>query len=322
MSIAINPSLTSTKSDAPSRALIIAAFAAIYLVWGSTYLAIRIAVYTLPPLLMAGLRFTLAGGMLFAWAWWNGAPLPTRVHWKSTALVGGLLLLGGNGGLCWAEQRVATGLAALIIATVPLWIMLLRWMFEGVRPNALALAGLGLGFVGLVVLVGPSLSSGTLDLFGVIVVLLGSISWAAGSLIARWVALPRSTLMATGMEMLSGGLMLVTMGTLCGEYRSLDLAAFTPHAVMALGYLICFGSIVGFTAYVWLLGVASPAAVSTYAYVNPIVAMILGGLFLNETMGLRMLVAAAVTLVGVGFITASTVPRAERVVMEAVEVPE
>lgn len=309
-------------SDAPSRGLIIAAFFTIYIFWGSTYLAIRVAIYTIPPLLMAGMRFLTAGALMFAWARFKGAPPPTPRQWGSTALIGGLLLLGGNGALCWAEQRVPTGLAALIIATVPLWMMLLRWRIEGVRPSLPALFGLGLGFAGLVVLMAPSLhSGGGIDVVGALVVLLGAVSWALGSLAARWVELPAPT-MATAMELLSGGAMLLVAGAAGGELTSVSRGTFTAHSVLAMAYLVIFGSIVAFSAYVWLLGVASPAVVSTYAYVNPIVAIGLGWLFLGEALSARILVAGAMTLVGVGFITISSAAKTDRAVLRTVEVAD
>jgi drug/metabolite transporter (DMT)-like permease len=269
-----------------------------------------VAVEAIPPFLMAGFRYTAAGALLFAWARFRGAPLPSRTEWGATAIVGGLLLLGGNGLLCWAELRVPTGLAALIIATVPLWMMVERWLLEGVRPPALALVGLGLGFSGLAILVGPSLvhpSGGEVLWLGLI--LFGAMCWATGSVLSRRVPLPAAPLMATAMKMLCGGAMLVVVGLVGGEGARLSAAEFGGPPGLALAYLVVFGSLVGFTAYVWLLGVASPSAVSTYAFVNPIVAMLLGALFLHETMTARMLLAAAVTLVGVGFITASSSPR-------------
>lgn len=312
--------MTPTAVPAPSRAAVIAAFAAVYILWGSTYLAIRIAIDTLPPFLMAGLRFTLAGAILYAWSVLRGAPKPTRSQWLSTALVGGLLLLGGNGGLSWAELRVPTGLASLIIATVPLWMMLERWVWEGARPSGLALVGLALGFAGLVILVGPSLTGSAhgVDLTGLTVILLGAVAWATGSVLSRHVDLPKVTLQATGMEMLCGGALLLVTSLLSGEHA----VSFSREAVLAVGYLVVFGSLIGFTAYVWLLSVAPPAAVSTYAFVNPVVAMILGSLFLHEAMSPRMLLAAAITLVGVGFITAASARSTDRVVLETAEVAE
>lgn len=321
--MALQPRVTQAIPAAPSRALVVAAFAAIYVIWGSTYMAIRVAIETLPPFLMAGLRFTTAGALLYAWAWAHGAPRPTARQWLSTALVGGLLLLCGNGLLCWAELRIPTGLAALIIATVPLWMMVERWALEGDRPPGLALIGLGLGFVGLVVLVGPSLvAHAGIDMTGVALTLFGAICWGTGSVLSRRVDLPASPLMATAMEMLTGGVLLLVVAAAWGDTSRLDMAGFTPHAWMALGYLITFGSLVGFTAYVWLLGVVSPAAVSTYAFVNPLVAMLLGWMFLGETMSGRMLVATAITLVGVGFITASSMARTDRVILETMEIAE
>ena len=307
----------------PPRALIIAAFAAVYVIWGSTYLFIRIAVDALPPFLMAGVRYGTAGAVLYGLARARGAPTGTRREWRAATVVGGLLLVGGNGLLSWAEQYVPTGLASLLIATVPLWMMLERWGLEGVRPDGLSLLGLVFGFVGLAFLVLPTLTgAGAAHGLGVAVVLLGAVSWATGSVLSRRLPLPADALLATGMEMLSGGVLQVAVGLLAGEAVRLQASSFTPAAVGAVLYLIVFGSLIGFTAYVWLLGVASPAAVSTYAFVNPVVAMLLGAVFLHETITARMLVASAVTLVGVGCITVSSSSRLDRTVRQTVEVAE
>lgn len=288
---------------------VVLALAAVYVVWGSTYLAIAVAIRTIPPLLMAGVRYLIAGGLLYGWARWRGAARPSRLHWRSALVVGGLLLLGGNGGLVWAEQRVASGTAALLVSTVPLWMVVLDWLRPGgARPGWKVFAGVALGLAGVILLVRPGQSGGTgghLDPLGVAVVLLGALSWAWGSLRSRNAILPESQLLATALEMLCGGALLVLAGTALGEPAHLRFAEVTPGSWLALLYLITFGALVGFTAYVWLLRAAPPALVGTYAYVNPIVAVFLGWLILGEPLTGRTLVAAAVIISGVILITLS-----------------
>lgn len=282
------------------------ALATVYVIWGSTYLAIRFAIETLPPFGMAGVRFLVSGAMLYAWSRWRGAPRPSRVNWTSAALIGGLLLLGGNGGVVWAEQRVDSGLAALLVSTVPIWMVLFEWLRRGgTRPTVGVVAGMALGFAGLILLVRPGAGGGAagIDPLGAIVLLAACVSWAWGSLKSRFVQLPESPLMATGLEMLAGGAMLLAVGLLTGEAASFDPAAVSTRSLLALGYLVMFGSLAGFTAYVWLLRVASPALVSTYAYVNPVVAVFLGWALANEPLTGGMLGAAAVILTGVALIT-------------------
>lgn len=284
---------------------IAAALAAVYVVWGSTYLAIRIAIESLPPFWMASGRFVIAGALLYGFARWRGAERPTAEHWRSAALVGTLLLGFGNGGVVWAEQRVDSGVAALIVSTVPLWMVVLDWLRPGgVRPRLGVFAGLALGFVGLVLLIRPS-SAGAIDLIGVGVLMLGSLGWAWGSLQSRFLRLPESPLLATAMEMLTGSVALGLLGAVTGESSRFHLSAVTPRSWLAVLYLILIGALVGYTAYVWLLRVASPALVSTYAYVNPVVAVLLGWAFASEPLTAKTLGAAAVILTGVALITIS-----------------
>jgi drug/metabolite transporter (DMT)-like permease len=287
-----------------------AAFGAVYLIWGSTYLAIRLAIDTLPPLTMAGTRFLVAGTLLYIWARWRGArrgaPRPAAIHWRSATIVGGLMLLGGNGGVTWAEQRVPTGLVALLIGSVPLWMALLEAVRRGgTRPGGRTILGLVLGFGGVAWLVGPSRLAGGpgIDLLGAGVVLVGSLAWAAGSLYSRQAPLPAGPLLGTGMEMLAGGALLLLAGGLSGEWQRLDLAAVSPRSLLAFGYLVVFGSIVAFTAYLWLLRNTTPARVSTYAYVNPLVAVFLGWAVLGEALTAQVALAAVVILAGVVLIT-------------------
>ncbi|MFP5286373.1 MAG: EamA family transporter [Thermoanaerobaculia bacterium] len=277
------------------------ALGTVYVIWGSTYLAILFAIETLPPFWMAGVRFLTSGALVYGWARWRGAPRPERVHWRSAALIGGLLLAGGNGGVVWSEQRLDSGFAALLVSTVPLWMVLFEWLRkEGTRPTLGVVAGLVLGFAGLVMLVRPG--GGRLDAVAIGILLLACVSWAWGSLRSRHVPLPESPILATGMEMLAGGALLMVIGLVTGEAGRLDLAGASLKSGLALGYLVVFGAL-GFTAYVWLLRVTSPALVSTYAYVNPVVAVFLGWALAGEPLTGRTLAAAAVILTGVALIT-------------------
>ena len=298
--------MTGADRAAPSTARVLAAFAAVYVVWGSTYLAIRVAIETLPPLTMAGVRFLLAGAVLYAFMRARGEPAPTRRQWRSTAVVGALLLLCGNGGVVLAERTVPSGVVALLVAVVPLWMVLLDWWRRGgVRPAAQTLAGLVVGFGGMVLLVGPGslAGAGGVDPLGAGLVMFGAFAWAAGSIYARGAPLPRSPFLATGMEMAAGGALLLLAGALRGEWSGIDPSAFTARSLAAFAYLVVFGSLVGFTAYIWLLGVSTPARVSTYAYVNPVVAVFLGWALLGEPVTARVLLAAATIVAAVAVIT-------------------
>jgi drug/metabolite transporter (DMT)-like permease len=306
------------------------ALGAVYLIWGSTYLAIRFAIETIPPFLMAGARYVTAGALLYGWARLRGAPRPSLLHWRSAATLGAFLLRVGNGGVVWAEQRVDSGLAALLISTEPIWIVLLVWLRAGrQRPNGRVVAGLLLGFTGLVMLVRPSGSAG-IDPVGATALVLASLSWAWGSFYGMRAPLPASPLAATGMQMLAGGGLLLTASALTGEPARFALAEVSARSALSLAYLVVFGAIVAFTAYVWLLRVAPPVLVSTYAYVNPVVAVFLGWAMAGEPLTGGTLAAAAVILGGVALIsTAQGKPAAERnqeaepqreeVVFEAVE---
>jgi drug/metabolite transporter (DMT)-like permease len=286
---------------APSRARVATAFAAVYIIWGSTYLAIRFAVETLPPLLMAGTRFVVAGAALIAWQRLRGAPWPRAVHWREAAVVGGLMLLGGNGGVCWAEQTVPSGPTALIVGTIPLWMALLDWLWlRGAPPGAGIVLGLALGIAGVALLVGPSgLAGRAVPPLGASVVVFASVAWAAGSLYSRRAKLPNPPFLAIGMEMLAGGALLLAAATIAGEWTRLDLARVSTRSSLALAYLIVFGSFLGFSAYIWLLRATTAARASTYAFVNPVVAVFLGWALAGEPLTPRTLVAAAVTVTGV-----------------------
>jgi drug/metabolite transporter (DMT)-like permease len=290
-----------------SRVRLILAFAAVYVVWGSTYLFIRFAVETLPPFLMAGARFAVAGAILYAWAKLRGAPTPKRAEVRGAAIAGLFLLLGGNGAVVWAEQRVPSGVTALLVATVPVWMVLLDWLRPGgVRPRAGVFAGLALGLVGLGLLVGRSTLStdgGGTDFVGAAVLVVGSILWATGSLYVRHSRHPSSALVTNAVQMLGGGVALLATGVLVGEVGRLDLGAASTRSLLSLLYLVIAGSLIGFTAYTYLLRVSTPAKVSTYAYVNPVVAVFLGWAFAGEAITGRTLVAAAVILAGVAMIS-------------------
>ena len=292
-----------SPSSSPSLVRVALALATVYVIWGSTYLAIAVAVETLPPFWMAAARFIISGAFLYGLALWQGAPQPTFVHWRSAALVGAMLLFVGNGGVVWAEQRVGSGVAALLVSMVPLWMVVFRWLQPGgERPAGQVWAGVGLGLVGLALLIRPWEGAGSLDLAGVVALVVGSMSWAWGSIRSRRLELPASPIMATGLEMLSGGALLLLFGAFTGEPAQLDLAAVSGRSLLGLVYLITFGS-VGFIAYIWLLRVANPVLVSTYAYVNPIVAVFLGWLILSEPVTAKTLAAAAVIVAGVALIT-------------------
>jgi drug/metabolite transporter (DMT)-like permease len=288
----------------PRQGKIIAAFTAVYLIWGSTYLGIRFAIETIPPHLMASARFLVAGAILYAWARLRGAPRPTFENWRAAIVIGGLLLLGGNGAVVWAETRVPSGLTALLVAMVPIWIAVLGNLPQhgGKRPRAQVIVGLVLGLAGLALLVAPGKLAGRVDPIGAGVLVLGSFSWAFGSLQSRVVNLPKSGFLAAAMEMLTGGVWLLVFGLATGQGAKLTLAAVTAKSLVSLGYLIVFGSLVGFTAYMWLLESTTAARLSTYAYVNPVVAVLLGWAFAGESMTLRTIVAAVVIVAAVALI--------------------
>ncbi|HET7585091.1 MAG TPA: drug/metabolite exporter YedA [Gemmatimonadaceae bacterium] len=294
-----------SASHAPSRALVIAAFAAVYIIWGSTYLAIRFAIETIPPFLMAGVRFLIAGTILYVWARARGVARPVRGMWVSATIVGALLMLGGNGAVVWAEQSVPSGVASLLAGTTPLWMVGFDWARgDGERPRPSVFAGLALGLAGIAVLVGPShLGGGGVSLVGAVVLLIGSLAWATGSLYSRYALVPRDPFLATGMQMLAGGVLLVIAGLATGEQAQVHLAHLSLKSVLAFSYLVVFGALVGFTAYLWLLRVSTTARVSTYAYVNPVVAVVLGWAFAGEPLTARTLVAAAVIVAAVVLIT-------------------
>jgi drug/metabolite transporter (DMT)-like permease len=282
---------------------IVIAFGAIYIIWGTTYLAIRFAIATIPPFLMMGCRFLSAGTVLYAWARFRGQANPSLRQWKISALVGILLFLGGHGSLGWSEQVLPTGIAALIVATTPLWMILLSWFRSSTgRIDGRVILGLVFGFLGMVLLVQPTRLFGgqPVHMAGAAVLLIGTISWSSGSVYSKYANLPKSPILVSGMTMLCGGSALVLVGLLTGE----SLVSSSPSALslVSLFYLILFGSIAGFTAYVWLLKTVSPARVSTYAFVNPVIAVFVGWLGGGETLSPKILMAAASMVAGVAAI--------------------
>jgi drug/metabolite transporter (DMT)-like permease len=301
------------NSSNPGPLAIWGAMITVYIVWGSTYLAIKFAIDTMPPFLMAGVRFIIAGAVLYIWRRLAGDTPPRRIEWRSAAIVGLFLLLGGNGGVVWAEQFVPSGITALLVGSAPLWMVLLDALLSrrGVgprRPKGITIAGVVLGFAGIALLAGPSQWVGVqsaVDPVGAIVLTLAAFLWASGSIFSRGAPLPASPLLGTGMEMLVGGLGLLAFGTVIGEWGRLDLANISTQSFLAFGYLVVFGSLVGFTAYTWLLRVAPTPLVSTYAYVNPLVAIFLGLVLAREPLSLRMIISAAVILSAVALITAT-----------------
>jgi drug/metabolite transporter (DMT)-like permease len=299
----------------PSQMKLLAAFASVYFIWGSTYLGIRIAIETIPPLLMAGIRFIIAGTLLYLWGVFRGHERPTLTHWKSTAIIGLMLLLVGNGGLSWSEQLIPSGVAALLVAVSPLWFILLEWMQGGIKPTVGVFLGLFLGTFGIMVLIDPANLVGgmSINILGALVLLGSSICWAVGSIYSRRAKLPSSPALANGMEMLIGGVGLLIVSAVIGEWSSFHPTAVTTRSLLAVGYLIVFGSIIGFSSYVWLLRATTPARASTYAYVNPIVAVIIGWLVAGETLSGRVLIAAALIIAAVAAITTLGTKKSSRV---------
>ncbi|MCP4541073.1 MAG: EamA family transporter [Chloroflexi bacterium] len=276
-------------------------------IWGSTYVAIRFAVESLPPFLMSGARFLLAGTAMYAWRRVRGDAAPSGREWRSAAVIGALMLGGGSGGVAWAEQRVPSGVASLLVATLPLWMVLLDALRSGGRrPNWREILGVLTGFTGVVVLIRPTQSTPNaehIDLLGAAAVILAAFCWAVGSLYSRTAPLPSSLLLGTSMEMIMGGIGLLLLGTLAGQWGHLDLAAASVRSLWGFAYLTLFGSLIAFTAYSWLLQVAPISLVSTYAYINPLVAILLGYFLAKESLTARIFVAAAIIVGSVALIT-------------------
>ncbi|GAA0307134.1 drug/metabolite exporter YedA [Streptomyces polychromogenes] len=309
MSTSIPAEPETAEAGAPRRrtsGAVWTALALVYVVWGSTYLGIRIVVQTMPPFLSAGARFITAGLVLagiVAWRYGPSALRVTRAQLGSTLVVGLLLVLGGNGLVVLAETSVPSGLAALLVAAVPMWVVVLR-AATGDRPPGRTLAGVLVGLAGLAVLTSPGLS-GEVRLSGVLLVLAGSLAWSLGSFSAGRLPLPGNPFTGSAYQMVWGGLAGVLVGLARGEQQGLDPASFSTASWLALGYLVLIGSVVGFTAYAWLLQAAPLSLVSTYAYVNPVVAVVLGALILDEALTLPIVLGGAVVVAGVGVIVST-----------------
>jgi drug/metabolite transporter (DMT)-like permease len=290
-----------TENGRGERIKLWAAFGAIYFLWGANFLAIRYAALAMPPLLMMATRSLIAGALLFGWARLRGEARPAPGQWPAAVAVGMLLFLGCHGLLAWAERTVPSGIAALVLATIPVWLTLFDWASRGPRPRRLAVIGLALGFLGLTALIGRSPGEGA-PLVSLLALVLSAVAWALGSILSR--RLPRSPnlVMASGMQLLSGGTALAVVGLALGEAGRIDTGALAPRALLSFGYMVVASSLVGFTAYMWLLRVSTPSRVGTYAFVNPMVALCVGSALGGESLDGRTLFASLVILAGVALI--------------------
>ena len=283
------------RTDALKLAL---AFAAIYVIWGSTYLAIRYAIETIPPLVAAGIRHTVAGGILLAWACARGYR-PRREHWISGMVLGAFFFLVGHGTLHWAEQYVGSGLAALLVATEPMFILVLAWSMGQQRISRLSALGLGLGVVGVAILTGAERGAQSASLLGLLAVLVSSLSWSVGVVISPKLKLPKDALGRTAVPLVCGAVMLLLAAGMTGEFQATHWASISLKSLLGLGYLISFGSVVAFTAYTWLLQRCPPALVATHTYANPVVAVFLGWLLASEPLTMRVVLASVAILAAI-----------------------
>jgi drug/metabolite transporter (DMT)-like permease len=306
-----------TAASSPGLAPLVAAFGAVYVIWGSTYLGILWAIETMPPLLMASVRFLTAGGLLFAWAKARGSavgavPRPDGGQWRAAAIAGGLMLGGGNGAVTVAEQWVPSGIAALLVASVPLFLVVLDALFGSrTRPSVRAQVGLVVGFGGVALLAGsPGVGQGgPLEMVGGLLILGGCAAWAAGSLYLRYAPSPPQPLLWVGMQMICGGGILGVLALVTGEWVGFRPSDVSLRSTLSLAYLIVFGAIIAYSAYVWLLRVSTPARVGTYAYVNPVIALLLGWWLAGEPLGFRSLLAAAIIVGSVVVIVSESASR-------------
>jgi drug/metabolite transporter (DMT)-like permease len=297
---------SSERERQRQRLMVVAAFAAIYLVWGSTYLAIRVAVQTLPAFLSAGVRFVVAGALLFAWLLARGHSFPSRAQWRHAFITGTLMLVGGNGLVVWAERTLSSGFTALLVALAPVWFALLDWLRPGgTRPRPKTIAGIVIGFIGVLVLVEAREHGGDLrgEWWSAFAVIIAGITWAGGSLHAKYAPAAASPWMNAAAQMLCGGAGLLFTGVITGEPFRTDWTGISGRSLAALAYLIVFGSWIGFSAYIWLLKASTPARISTYAYVNPVIAVLLGWAFLDEPVTAGILYGAIIILAGVAVIS-------------------
>lgn len=306
------------RGVAPTRAKLLLAFAAVYFIWGSTYLAIRFAIETVPPFLVGGSRFVMAGALMYGWLRVRGAARPSMTEWRSAFIIGPLMMTGGNGAIVWAEQYVPSGIVALLVALVPLWMLLLGWLRGGGRPSVREALGVATGLAGVALLVSTdgNPANGGVSPLAALVMICSTLSWSVGSMIARDAPLPKSPLLASAMEMLAGGAGMLLIAAVRGEFGQLAFNAISARSGLSILYLAAFGSIIAFSSYKWLLTKVSPAAVGTYAFVNPVVAVGLGWAFAAEPLGVRTLVAMVVI---VGAVVAISVKPRHQVLAEPAE---
>lgn len=289
------------------KSRMIAAFAAVYLIWGSTYLAIRFTLEAFPPFSFAGLRFFIAGVIMYVFSRWRMKERPPLLeHWKSAFILGGFLLLGGNGLVVRAEKTISSGLAALLVATVPLWMVMLQWLWlKGKRPPIGVITGIAIGLLGVWFLMTRDFlhfDSNHIDLGGVLLLMTAAFSWSIGSVYSSRLKQPAAPFLATGMQMMAGGILLLLVGLMMGESFTVQ-GELTWKPIAAFFYLIFFGSLIGFTAYIWLLKNAGVSRASTYAFVNPVVAVFLGWVFAGEKLSFQIAVGAFLIVIAVIMIT-------------------
>jgi drug/metabolite transporter (DMT)-like permease len=287
-----------------SRTRVLLAFASIYFIWGSTYLFMRFAVETMPPVAVAGVRYLMAGAILYLIATWKGSPESRKVPWGGHAIVG-TLLTAGNGSVALAVQRIPSGVAALLVAFTPCMMVMLEWLWRrGARPAIGVVAGLLLGLIGMIVLVGPSALGGEpIDPLGAGTVLFGSAAWAVGSVYSRTLPRYESAVRTSAVQMLAGGIVVTAIALVVGDFGRFDTSMVSFKSVFSFAYLILIGSLLGYSSYMYLLGVTSAARASTYAFVNPVVAVILGAVFAAEPVSPRVLAAGAIIVAAVALIT-------------------
>lgn len=309
--------------SSPSRVRIAAAFAVIYVLWGTTFLGIHYAIETLPPFLMGSVRFLLSGAVLFGWARFRGVSMPSKGQWKTAVIAGSFFMLIGQGGVVWGQQSVPTGVTSVLVGTIPMWILVLEWLRpRGQRPGLVVSLGLLLGFSGVVVLLAPwRPGAGEIDPVGAAAVLLAALAWAAGTLFVRSADKPASGPQSAGMQMLAGGALLLVPATINGDWIAVSPGDVSLTSVLAVLYLVVFSSIIAFGSYSWLLGVCRPTRVATFAYVNPVVAVGLGWLFVGEPLSGRMILAMAVTIGAVAVVSSAPARIGDSSAAPALEAP-
>jgi drug/metabolite transporter (DMT)-like permease len=294
-----------STASGQNRLLVILAFACTYLVWGSTYLAIRYAVETIPPLFVAGIRHLIAGGLLFGWCWWRGLR-PTRQQWLASIVLAVLFFLIGHGTLHWAQQTLPSGLAALLIATEPVFVAIILAATRRARFPRSLLIGLLLGLVGVALVIGGDLRSGRPEIISSLAVLIGAASWSIGIVYSRTAALHPEPRMAAAMSLLAGAVMLLLGGVVTGETTDLHLAAVSLKSLLALAYLAGAGSLLAYSAYFWLLDRIPPTLVATHTYVNPVVALILGWAVAGEALTARFVFGGVVVIAAIALVSRAT----------------